>query len=289
MNDLASYTIGHWTDRKALTGCTVLLFDRLVPAAFEVRGGAPGTRETDLLRSNASVRSVDAIVLSGGSAPGLSAADGVVRYLQENQRGFPTPAGPVPIVPAAVLFDLAVGEARSPNSENGYSACVSAGDPATVERGRIGAGIGARTGMVYPSRAPALGGFGASTIRFAGGSVSAYIVVNAAGEVITPDINADGRHDLLQMRLPEEGREATTIGVVVTDAPVDHRTLERMAIAAHDGMARSIRPCHTPWDGDAIFAVGLREGSPDLTLTMALGVATELAVEQAIQDAVAAR
>jgi len=289
MSETASYTIGHWTDRHALTGCTVVLFDRLVPAAFEARGGAPGTRETDLLRSSASVRSVDAILLGGGSAPGLRAADGIVRYLQERQRGFPTPAGAVPIVPAAVIFDLAVGSAVSPQESGGYDACQAAVPPTDVERGPVGAGIGARVGMVHPSRPPQQGGFGAATVECIAGSVSAYVVVNAVGEIVIPGRDSDVRPELLGMRMTGEGREATTIGVVVTDAAVDHRALERMTIAAHDGMARMIRPCHTPMDGDAIFSVGLRAGTPDPMTTTALGVATELAVENAILDAVVAR
>jgi L-aminopeptidase/D-esterase-like protein len=285
----ATYTIGHWTDREAITGCTVVLFDRLVPAAFEARGGAPGTRETDLLRPSASVRSVDAIMLSGGSAPGLSSADGAMRFLSEQQRGFPTAAGPIPIVPAAIIFDLAVGRAVSPNAEDGYAACLAAVDPETVERGAVGAGIGARFGLVDQSQPPRQGGFGAATVQTSVGAVSAYLVVNAAGEVITPDLDIDVRDALLTYPLPGEGRESTTIGVVVTNAEVDHRTLERMTIAAHDGMARMIRPCHTPFDGDAIFTVGLRQGTVDLRVTTLLSIATELAVERAILDAVMMR
>lgn len=289
MSEAASFRIGHWSDRDAQTGCTVVLFDRLVPAAFEARGGAPGTRETDLLRPSASVRSVDAILLSGGSAPGLSAADGVVRYLQEQHRGFPTTAGPIPIVPAAIIFDLAVGVAISPSADDGYAACLASVSPDEIERGPVGAGTGARVGTVHPSRPPAPGGFGAASIRCAAGAVFAYVVVNAAGEVITPDGDADIRHVLLNLNAPDEGRESTTLGVVVTDAQVDHRTLERMTIAAHDGMARMIRPCHTAVDGDAIFTCGLRRGQPDVMKTMALSIATELAVEQAILDAVIGR
>jgi L-aminopeptidase/D-esterase-like protein len=285
----ATYTIGHWTDRNAITGCTVVLFDRLVPAAFEARGGAPGTRETDLLRPSASVRSVDAIVLSGGSAPGLSSADGVMRYLRERQRGFPTAAGPIPIVPAAIIFDLAVGRAISPNGENGYAACMAAVEPELIERGAVGAGIGAQIGFVDRSRPAGQGGFGAASVHTAAGAVSAYMVVNAAGEVITPDLDLDVRDVLLTMPLPGDGRESTTIGVVVTDAAVDHRTLERMTIAAHDGMARMIRPCHTAFDGDAIFTVGLRQGPVDLRVTTLLCIAAELAVERAILDAVMMR
>lgn len=285
----ASYTIGHWSDPRALTGCTVVLFDRLVPAAFEARGGAPGTRETDLLKPSASVRAVDAIMLSGGSAPGLSSADGAMRYLRERQRGFPTAAGPIPIVPAAIIFDLAVGDPVSPNADNGYEACLAAIEPGAVVRGPVGAGIGARFGAVNPSHQPRQGGFGAATIETPAGSVSAYLVVNAAGEVITPDLEIDVRESLLAAPPQGEGRESTTIGVVVTDAQVDHRTLERMTIAAHDGMARMIRPCHTAFDGDAIFTVGLRHGETDLRTTTMLCIATELAVERAILDAVMMR
>jgi L-aminopeptidase/D-esterase-like protein len=289
MSEGATYTIGHWTDRDAITGCTVILFDRLVPAAYEARGGAPGTRETDLLRPSASVRSVDAIMLSGGSAPGLSSADGAMRYLQETNRGFPTAAGPIPIVPAAIIFDLAVGQAISPTADDGYAACLAAVEPQLVERGPVGAGIGARTGAVDRSQSPKQGGFGAATVQSPVGSVSAYLVVNAAGEIVTPDLEADIRPQLMDMQLPGEGRESTTIGVVVTDAAVDHRTLERMTIAAHDGLARMIRPCHTAFDGDAIFSVGLRQGEIDLRAATMLCIAAELAVERAILDAVMMR
>ncbi len=205
MSELATYTIGHWTNREAITGCTAIIFDRLVPAAFEARGGAPGTRETDLLRTSASVRSVDAILLSGGSAPGLSAADGVIRYLQEHQRGFPTVAGPVPIVPAAIIFDLAVGSPVSPRPDDGYAACLAAVEPDSIERGQVGAGVGARIGTIHPGQEPSRGGFGAASVRCAAGTVAAYMVVNAAGEVVTPDTYDDLRTSLLNFRVPGEG------------------------------------------------------------------------------------
>lgn len=288
MSGPATYQIGHWTESEAMTGCTAIIFDRLVPTAFEARGGAPGTRETDLLRSSASVRSVDAILLSGGSAPGLSAADGVIRYLQERERGFPTIAGPVPIVPAAIIFDLGVGRPISPRPDDGYAACMAAAAPDSVERGQVGAGTGARVATIHPGREPVRGGFGAASVTCAAGTVHAYMVVNAAGEVITPDTSVDLRPSLLNTssRVRGDSRESTTIGVVVTDAAVDHRTLERMTIAAHDGMARMIRPCHTAVDGDAIFSCGLQRGVCDVMTTMALSLAAELAVERAILDAV---
>lgn len=289
MADSATFRVGHWTDRDAQTGCTVVLFDRLAPTAFEARGGAPGTRETDLLRPSASVRAADAILLSGGSAPGLSAADGVVRYLQEQQRGFPTSAGPVPIVPAAIIFDLATGSPVSPTADSGYAACLAATEPELAERGPVGAGTGARVGTIHPGKAPLPGGFGLARVTCAAGTVWAFMVVNAAGEVVAPDVAIDVRQELMALQMPAEGRESTTIGVVVTDARVDHRTLERMTIAAHDGMARVIRPCHTALDGDAIFSCGLREGEAGTMSTIGLGIATELAVERAILDAVIPR
>jgi L-aminopeptidase/D-esterase-like protein len=212
-----------------------------------------------------------------------------MRFLSEQKRGFPTAAGPIPIVPAAIIFDLAVGRAVSPSAEDGYAACLAAVDPETVERGAVGAGIGARFGLVDQSQPPRQGGFGAATVQTSVGAVSAYLVVNAAGEIITPDLDIDVRDALLTYPLPGEGRESTTIGVVVTNAEVDHRTLERMTIAAHDGMARMIRPCHTPFDGDAIFTVGLRQGTVDLRVITLLSIATELAVERAILDAVMMR
>lgn len=289
MSESATFTIGHWTDYDAKTGCTAIIFDRLVPAAFEARGGAPGTRETDLLRPSASVRSVDAILLSGGSAPGLSAADGVVRFLQEHQRGFPTFAGPIPIVPAAIIYDLAVGQPVSPRPDDGYAACLAAVPPESIERGQVGAGIGARVGTIHPSKSPGSGGFGAASVTCSAGTVYAFMVVNAAGEVVTPDSVDDIRSSLLDFQEyngPGEGRESTTIGVVVTDAEVDHRALERMTIAAHDGMARVIRPCHTALDGDAVFTCGLRQGHCDIRSILALSLAAEVAVERAILDAV---
>lgn len=286
---LATFEIGHWTDTDARTGCTVVMFDRLVETAFDARGGAPGTRETDLLRSSASVRSVDAIVLSGGSAPGLSAADGVVRYLRERGRGFPTSAGSIPIVPAAIIFDLAVGEPRSPDAESGYAACQALVEPDRVERGAVGAGTGARIRTIHPDGRSRQGGFGAARVDTAAGTVWAFFVVNAAGEIVHPGADDDIRLDLLDLRMADDRRESTTIGVVVTDAAVDHRTLERMTIAAHDGMARMIRPCHTAVDGDAVFACGLRRGPVDSMQSVGLCLAVELATERAIADAVALR
>jgi L-aminopeptidase/D-esterase-like protein len=154
----ASFSVGHWSDAADQTGCTVVLFDRLVPAVVDVRGGAPGTRETDLLAADRLVGQVDAILLTGGSAHGLAAADGVMEFLRERRRGYQTQSGPVPIVSAAVIFDLAVGMPVWPTSQDGYAACVSAQPLSSSETGSIGAGMGATTSKLWTNRAAKSGG-----------------------------------------------------------------------------------------------------------------------------------
>jgi L-aminopeptidase/D-esterase-like protein len=279
---------GHWTDREALTGCTVLLFDRPAPAVVDVRGGAPGTRETDLLAPGRLVRSVDAILLSGGSAFGLAAADGVVRYLWEQERGVATPAGPVPIVSAAVIFDLAIGLPTAPNADAGYRACLAAQPVDAIERGRVGAGIGATTGKLLGG-SPSRGGLGVSTVGWSAGSVCALVVVNAAGDIVDPASGAPDRRERLLFGASDPGeRQATTLGVVLVNAPVDETALTRCAVAAHDAFARIIRPCHTIFDGDLVFAVGLVSGAPSPTEVVSVTTATELATERAVRDAVTA-
>jgi L-aminopeptidase/D-esterase-like protein len=285
---------GHWTDYDARTGCTVILFDRPTPAVVDVRGGAPGSRETDLLAPGRLVRSVDAILLAGGSAFGLAAADGVMRFLRDRGRGVATPAGPVPIVPAAVIFDLAVGRPTAPNADAGYEACLSAGPIERVRRGLIGTGVGATTGKLFgqPARR---GGFGVSTIAWAAGTVTALVVVNAAGAVVDAatgndllDGGPDRREQILTVGTPLGEREATTLGVVLLNAPADETALTRCAVAAHDAFARSIRPCHTIFDGDLVFAVGPLQGVPSPADILGVTTATELAMERAIVDAVTA-
>ena len=284
-------SVGHWTDVEAQTGCTVVVFDRPVLAAVDVRGGAPGTRETDLLRPERLVRRVDAILLTGGSAFGLAAADGVVRWLAERGRGFATTAGPVPIVPAAVIYDLAVGAPTAPDGAAGYRACEAAGPVADSARGRVGAGTGAT--VAKATWRPTRGGVGIASL----GPVTAIVVVNAFGAVIDPGSGApvgeamEGDPRRLIVAGSDGGApygESSTLGVVLVAEPCDHAGLQRCAIAAHDGFARAIRPCHTPFDGDLVFAVGLTDGAPSPHQVLRLATAAELAVEQAIVDAVTA-
>ena len=284
----ASISVGHWTDVEARTGCTVVLFDRLVPAVAEVRGGAPGTRETDLLAGDRLVGRADAILLTGGSAHGLAAADGVMRYLRDHGRGFETSAGPVPIVPAAVIFDLAVGNPIWPDAEAGYAACLAARPLTDSVTGPVGAGCGATCRKLWPSKLPRAGGFGWAKLDLSDSvSVCAVAVVNAAGDIVDETWNDDRPALLAPSTVEQDERAATTLVTVVVDGDCDHRTLRRLAIAAHDAMARVIVPSHTLFDGDIVFAA--QTGNVvDLPANdvLRLSVATELAVEEAIRAAV---
>lgn len=285
MNGLDAVRVGHWTDDVNRTGCTVIVFPKSVLTSVDVRGGAPGTRETDALGPANLVRRADAILLTGGSAFGLGAADGVMLALREQGRGFPTAAGPVPIVPAAVLFDLAVGRAVWPTAEAGRLAFEGAGPLRDIARGQVGAGTGATVGKILGGAEP--GGIGVATVHLGDDSVTAIVAVNAVGVVGGPDprptaIRPGGNGS----DSPTPGSN-TTIGAVVLDAPVDSVTVARCAIAAHDGLARSIVPCHTIFDGETFFVSALEEGAPDAMAIARLAMATELAVEQAVRDAVA--
>ena len=255
-------------------GTTVVIAPPRTVGGVEVRGGAPGTRETDLLDPSNSVRHVDAVVLTGGSAYGLAAADGVMRWLEERGRGVRLRGGTVPIVPAAVIFDLPVGAwANRPDAEFGYAAADTAG--AQVGVGSVGAGVGARADAIK-------GGVGtASTTLDSGVTVGVLVVVNCVGSVADPTTGLPWSPDLtarfgLRAPGPEEIANYaaltrgprplnTTIAVVATDAVLSEAGCRRVAIAAHDGLARAIRPSHTPADGDTVFvlATGTHDVDPD--------------------------
>ena len=246
------------------TGCTVVLTPPGTVGAVDVRGGAPGTRETDLLDPANSVRHVDAVVLSGGSAYGLAAADGVMCWLEEHDRGVAMDGGVVPIVPAAVIFDLPVGGWQCrPTAEFGYAAADTAG--ADFALGTVGAGTGARAGVLK-------GGVGsASTVLESGVTVGALVVVNPAGNVIDPATGLPWQAHLVEefgLTAPPADQIAafakldaelsplnTTVAVVATDAALSPAACRRVAVAAHAGLARTIRPSHTPLDGDTVFAL----------------------------------
>ena len=279
--------LGHWTDDGAATGCTVIRFDAPARCVVDVRGGAPATRETALLAPGRLVRQVDAILLTGGSAFGLAAADGVMRALREDGRGVATSGGPVPIVPAAAIFDLVAGPPRHPDAEAGYAAVRAVTELSTARWGAIGAGRGATIDKITGTPRP--GGIGLGVATWAEGWVRAIAVVNALGVVTTtehPFLDPDPRLALLAPGTPTPDSGNTTLVVLLIDAPIAEDDLVRSAISAHDGMARAIVPCHTVFDGDIVFATALRPLAPRRAPTLALAAASELAVERAIRAAV---
>ncbi len=226
------------------TGTTVILFPEGTTGGVDGRGGAPGTRETDLLAPENLVQHINAVCLSGGSAYGLAAADGVMRWLSERNRGFRVGVEPyevVPIVPAAVLFDLPRGAwGNRPDADFGYLACEAASTE--VAQGRVGAGTGAKVGSLR-------GGIGTASRSVDGFTVGVLAAVNAFGEAINPDTGAP-----FAARDPSPTGLNTTIGVVATDAALSKAECRRLAMSAHDGLARAIQPAHTMFDGDTIFA-----------------------------------
>jgi L-aminopeptidase/D-esterase-like protein len=253
--------VGHATDPVALTGCTVVLCPPGTVGSGEVRGGAPGTRETDLLRPGMLVEEVHAVLLTGGSAFGLSAADGVMRWLEERGIGFDTEIARVPIVPAAVLFDLGVGDPKvRPIPSAGYAACASASED--VREGSIGAGTGATVAKIRGLSHAMKGGVGTASVEEDGLVVGALFAVNALGEIVDDEgevlVGARGE-DGDDGTSPEPVPGNTTIGVVATNAKLSKERAHLLALAAHDGLARAIRPSHTIWDGDTVFTLATGE------------------------------
>lgn len=297
--DIGGIKVGNAQDLGAATGCTVVLCKRGAVAGVDVRGGAPGTRETDLLRPENLVDQVHGILLAGGSAFGLDAASGVVKYLEERDVGLDVQVAKVPIVCGAVLFDLAIGDPDiRPDFQMGYEACVNASD-GKCPSGNIGAGTGATVGkLLGPARAMK-GGLGSYGIQVGELKVAALVAVNALGDVIDPETG-----EILAGLLDEEGgrivgteslllkgydlRENpfgvnTTIGVIATNASLTKAEANKIASMAHDGYGRAIRPVHTQLDGDTIFtlATGEQGGDVDLVGTLAARV-----MERAIVDGI---
>ncbi len=257
---IAGLHVGHLTG--AGTGVTVLLFPTGSVGSCEVRGGAPATRETDLLDPARTVTRVDAVVLAGGSAFGLAAADGVMRFLVERGHGFATAGGPVPIVPAACIFDLVEAGGSRPGPDDGYRAATSAAVGGEFETGRIGAGAGATVGKWRGREGAVPGGVGAAVVTVDGLRVGALAVVNALGDVVASDgtmlagSTASATVPGFPTQQPfEEDRVNTTLVVVVTNAPLDKAACFLIAQSAHDGFAQALRPAHTRYDGDIAFAV----------------------------------
>lgn len=285
ITDVAGVRLGHWTDGEARTGCSVVLLPSGTVASGDIRGGAPGTREWALLDPRRSVDRVDAVVLTGGSAFGLAACDGVARWCEERGLGWPTAAGPVPIVVGLVIFDLAVGNgAVRPGAGEGYAACVDAraGDQA-VGRGPVGAGAGATVGKWRGRAAARPAGIGSAAVRHDGVTVAALVVVNALGDPAGPPGGPPRVfHPGHPGAEPSNVGECTTIGVVVTDARLDKGQCRLLAESAHDGLARAVDPVHTAVDGDAFVAAAT--GRAGTSVHAVRGLAAWV-VEAAVRDA----
>lgn len=286
ITDVPGIRVGHSTNREAMTGCTVILCppDGAV-GGVDQRGGAPGTRETDLLRPTHLVQRVNAVLLAGGSAFGLDAAGGVMRWLEERGAGFDTSVTRVPIVPAAILFDLDVGRSEvRPDEAMGYAACEAASDGPVTE-GSVGAGTGCTVGKILGPGRAAKGGVGTASDNLGGGViVGALVAVNPFGDVIDPrtgDIIAgaraltgDGFADTLAIMkglvgksmLRFSGRSHTVIGAVATNVRLTKEQANKVAEMAHDGLARAVRPAHTILDGDTLFALGTGQKRADVNL-----------------------
>lgn len=271
ITDVPGIKVGQVTDKQGLTGCTVILSERGAVASVDVRGSAPATRETDLLRPGNLVRQAHAILLAGGSAYGLNAAAGVMAYLEEKGFGLDVGVGKVPIVPAAALFDLNLGDpAVRPDREMGYEAARLA-ETGPVAEGSVGAGTGATVGKFFGVRQAMKGGVGTWSERLDSGvTVGALVAVNAFGDVISPETgqvlagtrNPMARGLVRTSEMMKRGREMgdfisanTTLAVVATDAALTKEEAMKVAQMAHDGLARTISPVHTLYDGDAVFCL----------------------------------
>lgn len=294
ITDVRPLQVGHHSDARRPTGCTVVLCEAGAVCGVDVRGAAPGTRETELLRSENLVEQVHAVLLAGGSAFGLDAAAGVMRWLEARGIGLPVGPARVPIVPAAVLFDLWVGDAAiRPDAAAGHAACAAASTDAPAQ-GNAGAGAGASVGKLFGIERAMKGGIGTASIRVGGVTVAALIAVNAVGDVFDPATGTalagtrgdDGRPRrstaaFARGELPAGALAgmATTIGIVATDARLTKPQANKLATMAHDGLARCIDPVHTMTDGDTLFALA----------TGASGVAGNLGVIGALAAEVTTR
>ena len=292
ITDIQGLKVGHYTDPRRPTGCTVVLCEQGVACGVDVRGAAPGTRETDLLAPGNLVDKVHALLLAGGSAFGLDAAGGVMRWLDEHGHGFTVGPARVPIVPAAVLFDLWLGDARiRPDAQAGFAACEGASDQPPAQ-GNVGAGAGATVGKLFGIAHAMKGGIGSASLEVNGVRIAALVAVNAAGDVIDPasarvvagSRQLDGRTPrritaaLARGLMPPNilAGAATTIGIVATDAALDKASCARLATMSHDGLARCIDPVHTASDGDTMFALATGGNRRTLPLTVLGALAAEV-------------
>jgi len=303
ITDVPGIKLGHHTLSRRPTGCTVLLCEEGAAAGVDVRGSAPGTRETELLDPVNLVDRVHAILLSGGSAYGLAAATGVMRYLEENDIGFKIGKGVVPIVPAAVLMDLDVGDfSVRPDDEAGYLACKAAQAEASDE-GNIGAGAGASVGKMFGMEYAMKGGLGTASYQVPGTEIiiGAIVAVNAVGDVYAPNSaqilagarneNSKGFRSIMEAIMQgksviQSAGANTTIGAIATNVPFNKAQLKKIAGMAHDGFARTINPIHTMWDGDTIFALSTGKATGVEADVTAIGAIAATVMAQAVARAV---
>ncbi len=292
------FRVGHWSDTAAQTGCTVVLCPDRTIGACDIRGNSPGSRELPLLDSIRTMAEVHALLLTGGSAYGLAAADGVMQYLEERGVGYVTPWARVPIVPAAVIYDLNVGSpAVRPTAGSGYAACENA--VGTLAGGPIGAGTGARVGKWQGLERAMPGGIGVASQRVGGVHIVALAVVNAVGDVYGADgtivAGARGTSERWaatefsgSLQLPLDPAPVnTTLIALLTDAKLSKVDAHRMAMRGHDGMARAVKPVHTSHDGDVVFtlASGMHDGPFDLVAEAGAELTAE-AIRNAVRVAV---
>jgi L-aminopeptidase/D-esterase-like protein len=315
ITDVPGIEVGHAGDAVALTGCTVILSRRGAVAGVDVRGGAPGTRETDLLNPVNLVQRVHAVLLAGGSAFGLDAAAGVMRFLDERRIGFNAGVVRVPIVPAAILFDLNVGRKDiRPDAEMGHRACQAA-SKGPVAEGNVGAGTGASVGKLFGSALATKSGLGTSSVRMGGIVVGALVAVNSFGDVFDPaqgkivaglrsgrvgplrvggadhfaDTDAMMRTAIGRRVMALAGRANTVIGVVATNAVLTKVAATKVAQMAQDGVARTIRPAHTMLDGDTVFALSTGRARADLSTVGSMAAETmSAAILRAVYSAASA-
>jgi L-aminopeptidase/D-esterase-like protein len=268
ITDVPGIRVGHDTNLEAATGCTVILCDQPAVGGVDVRGGAPATRETDLLRPMSLVNEVHAVVLTGGSAFGLDSASGVMRYLAERQIGFDVGVARIPIVPAAAIFDLTVGSAEvRPDADAGYRACEQA-ISGPIAQGNVGGGTGATVGKMLSPALAMKGGLGSASTRLPDGTLlGAIVVVNALGDILDPQTNqliAGARHPLdISLASSANPFGNTTIAVIATSASLTKEETNKIAQMAHNGLAQTIRPAHTMFDGDTVFALAIGGRSPN--------------------------
>jgi L-aminopeptidase/D-esterase-like protein len=302
INDIPGFSVGHAQDFKGATGCTVILCPPGTVGGMDVRGSAAGTRQTDSLQPFHSVDEVHAVLLSGGSAFGLDASGGVLRFLEAKGIGHPTSAGVVPIVPTAILYDLGLGEGRvRPDGEMGYQACLNS-QGGKIEEGSVGAGTGATVGKLMGIQMATKGGVGTCSRQFSnGGVVAALVAVNAFGDVMDPQsrkiiagardpqnpkrfINsaAQIRSGTVSMR-PSRGLQNTTLGIIVTNVQLSKRQTIKVAQMAQSGFARTLSPVHSTVDGDLIIALSAGNLSGELN---AVGLMAEEVLAEAVCRAV---